>query len=337
MQIFFSERHRQHAPNGVLIYGQPFISEDVPERADNILSAWRAARPEAVQAPQDHGLGPILKAHDADFVAFLQNAFTKQQSVDGGVKPVFPDTFATQPVRHKPSRVGGLKGYYCFSSDSPILAGTWQAAYWSAQSALSAADCLLGGEPSAYALCRPPGHHAGRDLYGGFCYLNNAAIAALALGSKIAILDIDYHHGNGTQEIFYQNPEVLFCSLHIDPDLGYPYYWGGADERGTGPGVGFNFNWPLPQGTDDLSYLRTLDEALQVIHQFQPRYLVVSAGLDIAAGDPLGGFCITPDGFAEIGRRIASLGFPTLIVQEGGYLLDRLGENALALLSAFPY
>jgi acetoin utilization deacetylase AcuC-like enzyme len=335
MKIFFSENHRMHAPNGVSINGQPFTSEDVPDRAENILSAWIENRSKAVQAPLDHGLEPILKAHDADFVFFLENAYAEQRAQSGREKPVFPDTFATRPVRNRPAGVAGLKGYYCFSTDTPILAGTWQAAYWSAQCAFSAAVSLLGGEHSAYALCRPPGHHAGRDLYGGFCYLNNAAIAALALGDRVAILDIDFHHGNGTQEIFYQNPEVLFCSLHIDPDLEYPYYWGSAEERGAGKGLGFNFNWPLPKGTDDLTYLRTLEEALQVILGYQPRYLVVSAGLDIAIGDPLGGFCITQDGFREIGRRIASLGFPTLIVQEGGYLLDRLGENALALLSAF--
>jgi acetoin utilization deacetylase AcuC-like enzyme len=337
MKIYFSEHHRLNAPNGVMIYGQPFASEDVPERTENILSAWIENRPEAVLAPQDHGLEPILKAHDADFVSYLQNAYAEQRLHHGSEKPVFPDTFAIRPIRHKPNSVGGLKGFYCFSTDTPILAETWKAVYWSAQCALSAADSILGGEQSAYAVCRPPGHHAGRDFYGGFCYLNNAAIAALALGNKVAILDIDFHHGNGTQEIFYQNPEVLFCSLHVDPDHEYPYYWGGVQEHGEGKGEGFNFNWPLPKGIDDLAYLHTLEEALQVIRGFHPRYLVVSAGLDIAAGDPLGGFRITPDGVREIGQRIARLGLPTLIVQEGGYLLDRLGENALALLSAFPY
>ncbi len=206
---------------------------------------------------------------------------------------------------------------------------------------------------TAYALCRPPGHHAAADLYGGFCYLNNAAIAARSLASeagatrlppdkggavaptKMAILDIDYHHGNGTQEIFYADPSVLFCSLHAHPDDDYPYYWGEADERGEGAGEGYNRNWPLPQETDDAVYLAALDEALAVIRAFAPRYLVVSAGFDIAAGDPVGGFNVTREGFNAIGRRIAALSLPTTIVQEGGYLLETLGENAAAFLRAF--
>ncbi len=239
---------------------------------------------------------------------------------------------------------------------SPILEGTWEAAYWSAQCALSAAEAVLAGEQVAYALCRPPGHHAARDLYGGFCFLNNAAIAARDLqthlshsrglrlgrsetgpGVRVALLDIDYHHGNGTQEIFYSDPTVLYCSLHADPDREYPYYWGGADECGEGAGEGANRNWPLPSKTGDATYLAALDEALGLIREFEARYLVISAGFDIVARDPVGGFTVTTDGLHEIGQRIAALSrhMPTVIVQEGGYLLERLGENAIAFLSAF--
>jgi acetoin utilization deacetylase AcuC-like enzyme len=171
--------------------------------------------------------------------------------------------------------------------------------------------------------------------YGGFCYLNNAAIAARALGGRGAILDIDYHHGNGTQEIFYANPDILFCSLHAHPDDDYPFFWGASEERGEGLGLGANCNWPLPLGCREAAYLAALDEALNTIAVFKPNWLVLSAGFDIGEGDPVGGFHITRQGFAEIGRRIACLGLPTVIVQEGGYLLEALGEFAVVLLSEF--
>jgi acetoin utilization deacetylase AcuC-like enzyme len=172
-------------------------------------------------------------------------------------------------------------------------------------------------------------------MYGGFCYLNNAAIATRYLGSQVAILDIEYHHGNGTQEIFYSDPSTLYCSLHADPDEDYPYFWGAAIERGEGLGEGFNRNWPLPQKINDESYLSILDKALDVISRFAPTYLIVSLGLDIGDGDPVGGFSITLQGFNQIGKHIAALNVPTLIVQEGGYYLDTLGQNAIAVLKSF--
>jgi acetoin utilization deacetylase AcuC-like enzyme len=197
---------------------------------------------------------------------------------------------------------------------------------------------VRAGERVAYALCRPPGHHAGPDLYGGFCYLNNAAVAARYLqtqGAKVAILDVDYHHGNGTQEAFYSDPEVLYCSLHADPDDDFPYYWGAVDECGVGAGEGLNHNWPLTADTDDATYLSTLDAALAVISEFRPCYLVVSAGFDIVTSDPVGSFRITGEGLHEIANRIAGLALPTVIVQEGGYALGTLGQNAVAFLQPF--
>jgi acetoin utilization deacetylase AcuC-like enzyme len=229
-------------------------------------------------------------------------------------------------------------GYYAFGWGTPILEGTWEAAYWSAQTAVSAAHAVQDGDSVVYAVCRPPGHHAAADLYGGFCYLNNAAIAARYLardGQWVAILDIDYHHGNGTQAIFYRDPAVLFCSLHAHPDEDYPYYWGGVDERGEGLGAGTNYNWPLPLDTDDAHYLAALQAALDTVQGFGPRFLVVSVGFDIVTGDVVGSFNVTTAGLIEIGARIAALGLPTVIVQEGGYMLERLAENATAFLSAF--
>lgn len=331
MRIVYTDRHRLHNTDQVLQNGQPFLTEEVPARAEEILKAVRAAGLGDVIAPIDHGLDPILAVHDAGFVEFLRTAYAQEG------EPVFVSSFVARRNLHKPTSILGLKGFYAFGSDSPILEGTWEAAYWSAQCALTGASLIRSGERVAYALCRPPGHHAGIDLYGGVCYLNNAAIAARHLGAPVAILDIDYHHGNGTQDIFYADPSVLYCSLHADPDVEYPYYWGGSDERGEGRGAGFNRNWSLPLGCDDATYLHALNEALATIRDFNPAYLIISAGFDTIAGDPWGGFRLTTDGLHETGRQIAALAqdTPALIVQEGGYLLERLGENAVAFLRAF--
>jgi len=243
-----------------------------------------------------------------------------------------------QRASRRPQDIASLQEYYTFDYEDPILEHTWEAAYWSAQCALTAADLISKGERVVYALCRPPGHHATADQYGGFCYLNNVAIAARHLQhneATVAILDLDYHHGNGTQAIFYTDPTVLFCSLHADPDLDYPFFWGRVTERGSGSGLGYNYNWPLPLGIDDAYYCNVLEDALAVIADFAPHYLFVSLGLDIAEDDPIGKFNITTAGLHEIGRRIASLQLPTVIVQEGGYQLETLGNNVLAFLRAF--
>ncbi|MBC7249860.1 MAG: histone deacetylase family protein [Anaerolineae bacterium] len=337
MYTIYTSRHQLHATDQVQVEGHPFVTEEVPARAEIILNAVRAAQLGPIIAPADHGLEPILAVHDADFVNFLRSVYAESAAHFGKADPVFTWTFATRHAGRKPKSFLGLKGYYSFGWGSPILEGTWEAAYWSAQCALTAANLIRAGERAVYALCRPPGHHAAADLYGGFCYLNNAAIATryLQAGERVAVLDIDYHHGNGTQAIFYADPSVLYCSLHAHPDDDYPYYWGEAEEIGEGPGKGYNRNWPLPQGTDDADYLAALDEALAVIREFAPRHLVVSAGFDIVASDPAGGFQVTTEGLHEIGKRIAGLGLPTVIVQEGGYLLEKLGKNAVAFLRAF--
>lgn len=218
-----------------------------------------------------------------------------------------------------------------------IVGGTYEASLASANCALSAAQVVANGERSAFGLCRPPGHHAGRDYAGGYCFINNASVAANWLSSKghVAMLDIDYHAGNGTQDIFYARDDVLTISIHADPDFEYPNFIGFAGERGMGRGFGFHHNFPLPAGTSDPEYLKALDEALELIKKFKPVYLVISAGMDIYADDPLGRIKVTTDGIGEIGKRIASLGLPTVIVLEGGYANDVLGRNTLAFLSAF--
>ncbi len=240
-----------------------------------------------------------------------------------------------------PSTLLGKAGYYIMDLSACIVAGTHEAILASANCALSAAALILSSPVnrpvSAFALCRPPGHHAGKDYAGGYCFINNASVAANWLSSKgrVAILDIDYHAGNGTQDIFYERNDVLTISLHGDPDFEYPHFIGYADETGAGAGLGFHRNFPLPKGTGDEGYLSALDEALILIKNFAPNYLVLSTGMDTFDGDPLGTFKVTRAGFAEIGQRIAALGLPTAVIMEGGYANAALGENIVTLLENF--
>lgn len=336
MKTIYTPKHLLHATEHITLDGQPFILEEVPARAEVIVAAIRAAHLGPILPPHDHGLEPLLAVHDAGFIAYLRDAYAANAAWLGHEEAVIPGTFAVRVAGAPPRSFAGQRGYYAFGIGSPILAGTWEAAYWAAQCALTAADCILAGERSAYALCRPPGHHAARDLYGGFCYLNHAAIAARYLtertGARIAILDIDFHHGNGTQAIFYEDPMVFYASLHADPLEEYPFYWGFAEERGAGAGLGTNLNLPLPRNLTETAYLATLTQALAALREFQPAALVLSLGLDIAEGDAVGGMGLTPAGFHAIGARIAEQGWPTVIIQEGGYRLETLGENALAIL-----
>ena len=358
MQIIYTEKHKALTTDEVIIDGRPEESYEVPARAELILKAVQDGQLGPVVEPADHGLGPILAVHDPDYVAFLRSAYGDSAAYFGEAGPVLAWTFAGRHAARKPQGFMGRKGYYAFGHSTPILAGTWEAAYWSAQCALTAADLVRDGQRTsptvAYALCRPPGHHAAADLYGGYCYLNNAAIAARFLqqsplpvaqehgdrhggreAAKVAILDVDYHHGNGTQIVFYSDPTVLYCSLHAHPDEEYPYYWGDVGERGTGAGRGTNRNWPLPRGTGEGAYLVALEEALAFIGEFSPSYLVVSVGFDTIEGDPEGGFRLTTGSLGEMARRIADLRVPTLLVQEGGYFLERLAESALVFLRPF--
>jgi len=339
LYTIYTDRHHGHATDNLVIDGRPIEYRETPARAEAILAAVRAAQLGPIVPPTDHGLAPILAVHDADFVTYLRTAYAQGAAYFGESRPVIAGrddvTFARAP--HCPEDFPGKRDYYTYDYEDPILALTWDAAYWAAQCALTAADYVRNGERAVYALCRPPGHHAMPDQYGGFCYLNNVAIAARSLQADgpVAILDLDYHHGNGTQAIFYADPAALFCSLHADPDFAYPFFWGRADERGAGAGLGLNRNWPLPVHIDEAAYLAVVDEALDVIADFAPHYVLVSLGLDAAEGDLIGKFHITTAGFHEIGRRIAALGLPTVIVQEGGYRIETLGENAVAFLGAF--
>jgi acetoin utilization deacetylase AcuC-like enzyme len=264
-------------------------------------------------------------------VALLQTAYRRFATLNGP-RPAVPDSFAVRGLAgHIPRTIWGQLGHYCSDTLTPILEETWHAAYAAAQVALTAARVTCDGKTLTYALCRPPGHHAYRDMYGGYCYLNNAAIAAHWLtrqGQRVAVLDLDYHHGNGTQAIFYGRDDVLFCSLHADPEDDYPYYCGFSHEQGHSAGLGYTVNYPLPPGTEEADYLFALDQALARIDQFSPHTVVVSLGFDTLAGDPEGTFRLLPGSFRHIGRHLGQLRRPLVIIQEGGYLLSSLGTCA---------
>ena len=340
MKIFYSTTHQLHNPPFEIFEGgvhMPYLEN--PERMERVLTALKAKDWAEICEPDDFGLDPVLAVHDAGFVDFLRTAYNEwMQEPTSYEKEVFiPATFGPRGCSRIPKSLLGRAGYYMADLSAPILEGTYQAALGSANCALSGAKAIQEGERAAFALCRPPGHHAGKSTCGGYCYLNNAAIAAnwLSAFGKVAILDIDYHAGNGTQDIFYKRGDVLTVSIHADPDFAYPSYHGYADETGAGQGSGLHRNFPLPAGTDDERYLSALEDALSLIQSFSPVFLVLSAGMDLYEGDPLGDFKVTQEGIRQIGTRVASLNLPTLIVMEGGYNNDALGTNIAAILEAF--
>ncbi|HET9429509.1 MAG TPA: histone deacetylase family protein [Allosphingosinicella sp.] len=333
MRLFFDPRQLAHAPVQELHNGAFVPSAEHAGRVESVLAAIGTT-----EAVFDHGEGPLRAVHSEDYLAFLWSAFQDWRSegrpgdAGGYVWPVV----GRRPL--KLDRIDARLGLYSFDASSPIAAGTWESAYWSAQTALTGLDVLARGERSAFAFCRPPGHHSGRDYLGGYCYLNNAAIAAqaaCAAGRRVAILDIDYHHGNGTQDIFYDRGDVLVVSIHADPVRDYPFFWGHADETGNGEGEGANLNLPLPRGTEIQAYRAALDRALARIADFGADLMVCSYGADTFGGDPISHFTLATADYPTLARQIASLGLPTLIVMEGGYAVDALGANVAAFLSGF--
>ncbi|HEX2696607.1 MAG TPA: histone deacetylase family protein [Anaerolineales bacterium] len=342
MKIFYSEAHRRHYPPfEVFDGGQRVPYFENPDRMDRILAALRNTDWAEFVEPSDFRLDPILAVHDADYIRFLASAWDEWLAiVPYGETPsdksgFLPATFALRRNSRPPKSFLGRAGYYMMDLSAVIVEGTYPAALASANCALSGAKYITENPAPTFALCRPPGHHAGKDYCAGYCFINNAAVAANWLSSKgkVAVLDIDYHAGNGTQDIFYNRADVLTISIHCDPDYEYPHFIGFSDETGAGRGLGFHHNFPLPAGTDDAAYLAALDKALEVITAYDPTYLVVSAGMDVYKDDPLGTFKVTRDGIQEIGKRIAGLRLPTLVVMEGGYANEELGENVKTFLS----
>ena len=333
MRIFWDERQLAHAPAQELHNGAFVPFAEHPGRAEALLAALGPTEP-----PADLGEGPLLRVHPRAYLDFLLHAWSDWRAAG---RPGDAAGYAWPVVRRRPldlDRIDARLGRFSFDASTPIAEGTWTSAYWAAQTALAGMDALLAGGRSACALCRPPGHHAGADYMGGYCYLNNAAIAveaAVAAGKRVAILDLDYHHGNGTQDIFYDRGDVLFVSIHADPRTDYPFYWGHGDETGEGEGEGATLNLPLPRGSGREAYGQALDTALARIGSFGPDLLVCSYGADTYAGDPISFFTLDTSDYPILARRVGALGLPMLVVMEGGYAVDALGANLAAFLSGF--
>jgi acetoin utilization deacetylase AcuC-like enzyme len=350
MISIYSAEHTRHDPPFEFLDGALVPVFESPARAAIIHTAIERAEFGPIISPRSFDSQHIRAVHSDDYLDYLEHIYERWVAFGGAPASVMPGTLAVRWMSRRCDHPVAAPGFYCFDMSAPIVAGTFAAARAAADIALTGAALLLEGQRTAYALCRPPGHHAGRDMYGGYCYLNNAAIAAQYLGDgrashppspiphpprRIAILDIDYHHGNGTQQIFYERGDVLFVSIHADPARQYPYFAGYADERGAGDGLGANLNIPLEAEVSDERYLAALDEALAAVRAFDPRFLVVSAGFDTFGGDPIADFALSSAAYPRIGQRIAGLGLPTLIIQEGGYAVEALGENVVGFLRSF--
>lgn len=335
MRVIYSTDQERHAPLGEFnrgVLGQPY---ERPQRARELVGGLRSAGL-TIETPDAFPVDPIARVHDAGYLAFLESVHSEWRAA-GRDGDAFPLAFPIRSFRsdRPPVSLDGRVSYYAFDISTVITEGTWQTIRASADCALTAARDLVH-DGRSLALCRPPGHHAGRDFFGGYCFINNAAVAAQALrdagAERVAILDVDYHHGNGTQAIFYDRSDVLYASIHADPATDFPYFLGYADETGMGAGEGANCNIPLPRGTVWSTYSDALDVALGRVKAFGADATVVSLGIDTFAADPLSHFQLTNDDFAKLGAALGTLGTPTMFVMEGGYAIDDLGANLVRIL-----
>ena len=340
MLTVYSEDHALQDGKVELIDGRLVSCFEMPRRAWLVRDRVREVGLGEIIPPEDFGRGPLERVHTVPFVAFLQGAWSAW-TASGREDDALPFVWVTRTFREVvPERIEGLLGRYSFDAGTPITCGSWRAAYASAQVALTGARRVASGvDRAVFALCRPPGHHAANDLYGGYCFLNNAAIAAQSLidggAERVAILDVDYHHGNGTQSIFYDRPDVLFLSVHGDPRQEFPYFLGFADEIGVGAGEGCNVNYPLPWGTGFGPWIEALEDACGRIADWAPDVLLVSLGVDTFKDDPISRFRLESEDFTRYGARIAQLGLPTLFILEGGYAVEQIGVNAVNVLQGF--
>ena len=340
MITVFDSKQLLHTPQHEMSDGKLVPAVETPERAESILEAIKQQSLGKIVHPEKSDLAPIKDVHCGHYLEFLSNVWSRSQEL-GRSGEVFPFVWSIRGMRTDqiPSHIDGQLGHYSFDAGTPIGQHTYEAALSGAFSVLHAAELLIQDQKSVFALCRPPGHHAARDYFGGYCFLNNVAIAAQSLLNqglkKVTILDIDYHHGNGTQTIFYHRSDVQFISIHADPSVEFPYFLGYADETGEGDGLGFNKNYPLPFGTDWNKWSVAFEDALEKVSEHKPEALLVSLGLDCFEKDPISQFRLKTDDFSKIGTRLAQLGLPTLFVQEGGYAVAELGVNCLNVLTAF--
>mgnify|MGYP003407125947 FL=1 len=337
MKAVFAEAQRAHDPQMFLSSGAPKPCPEKPARIDALLGAVQRMGLE-VQAPGDRGMEPLRAVHPDRYLTFLQGIHDRWRRIEGASPEVIPNVHPASRTDGYPKSAVGQAGFHMTDTSCPIGPRTWEAAYASAQTAVEATEVVLAGDRAAYALCRPPGHHCFAELAGGFCYLANSAIAAERLtraGRRVAVLDVDLHHGNGTQGIFYERGDVLTVSIHAHPERFYPFFWGYPEERGRGAGEGFNLNLALERDTGDDGFLSALGQGLDAVARFGADTLVLALGLDAFAGDPFAGLAVTTEGFGQVGRMIAGAGLPAVIVQEGGYLCPELGDNLEAVLRAF--
>ena len=342
MISFFTSLHEAHAPATEFFRGERVPCFESPARAA-VVHAELVARGHALREPTHDSAALLAQVHGARYLAFLRSAWDDWLALDpanAGVQP-FPSVWPVRSLRSdiEPENFVARLGLYSMDNGTPLVAGTWAAAKAAADAAASAAAIVGTQVRSAFCATRPPGHHAGADFMGGYCFLNNAAVAAQASRDRgcdrVAILDVDYHHGNGTQSIFYERADVLFVSLHGDPRTEYPFFLGHADETGAGAGHGFNLNLPLPAGTDVGGWFAALATACTRITTYRPDALVVSLGLDTYAGDPISHFQLQAADFSRLGAQLARLGLPTVFVLEGGYASAELGVNAVNVLDGF--
>jgi acetoin utilization deacetylase AcuC-like enzyme len=342
MITFFTEAHTQHAPEYEFYRGQRVPCFENPSRAAYV-HAQLLARGHPVRAPAVDSGAVLAQVHSARYLAFVQSAWAQWLALDAAnaaLQP-FPSVWPVRTLRSdvEPDNFIAKLGLYSMDNGTPLAAGTWAAAKAGADAAASAAALVAAGERGVFCATRPPGHHAGPDFMGGYCFLNNAAVAAQALRNagcaRVAVLDLDYHHGNGTQSIFYHRADVLYVSIHGDPRTEFPFYLGHADETGEGAGLGFNLNLPLPAGSTAATWFEALEAACRRVTRHRAQALVVSLGLDTFAGDPISKFALQSDDFSRLGQRLARLGLPSVFVLEGGYAAAELGVNAVNVIEGF--
>ena len=341
MQIVYSDRHRVHAGAFEFFRGEQVPCFEKPERADFVLDAVRAAGIGPIVEPGRFPVERIERVHAPRYLRFLESAWAEWSALGHAQRDAFPSVWPIRGMRAdvEPDNFIAKLGLYSFDNGTPFTAGTWEAAKLGADIALTARALVAGGERAAFALSRPPGHHAGADFFGGYCFVNNAAAAAQAFIdgglARVAILDVDYHHGNGTQAIFYERADVLFQSIHGDPRTEYPFYLGHADETGRGEGAGCNRNFALPAGASNDAWFAALAAACDGIRAYRPGALVVSLGVDTYAGDPISSFGLNLPEYRRLGRELAALALPTVFVLEGGYAVAEIGRNVAGVLAGF--
>lgn len=340
MKTVFSPRHAGHSGHMELNSGEIVPAFEMPSRAEYIRARVEAVGLGEILPPEPHGLDAAKRVHRSDYIEFLGEVWPAWEAA-GRTGTALPFTWPTRGLRGdvRPKSIDAQLGFYSFDGGAGFVAGTWDAIQSSYETALTAARLVKDGERSAFALCRPPGHHAGSAFMGGYCYINNAAVVAQWYrdngAARVSILDVDYHHGNGTQEIFYSRGDVQVLNLHGDPMVEYPYFLGHADERGEGEGEGYNINYPMPFGTTWVDWSNALEDACARLTAYAPDVVVVSLGVDTFEKDPISKFKLVTSDYPKIGRRIAKLGMPTLFVMEGGYAVEEIGLNAVGVLTGY--